>query len=42
VVPDLVCLRRGFGERVSEDELGLERGGCGDERFVAILPSIEW
>jgi hypothetical protein len=40
VVPDLVCLRGGFGERVSEDELELERGGCGDERFIAILPSI--
>jgi len=40
VVPDLVCLRGGLSERVGEDELGLERGGYGDECFIAVLPSI--
>ena len=38
MVPDLVCLGGGFSERVGEDELMLERGGDGDERFVAVLP----
>ena len=40
MVPDLVCLRGSFGERVGEDEFGLERGGYGNEGFVAVLPSI--
>ena len=39
-MPDLICLRRSFGERVSEDEFKLERGGCGDKCFVAVLPSM--
>ena len=37
-MPDLVCLWRGLGECIGEDELGLERGRDGDEGFVAILP----
>jgi hypothetical protein len=37
VFSDLVCLERGFGKRVGEDELGLERGGDGDEGLVAVL-----
>jgi hypothetical protein len=40
VVPDLICLRRGFGERVGEDKFELERGGCGDKCFVSVLPSM--
>jgi hypothetical protein len=39
VVPDLVCLRGGLGECISEDELALERGRDGDQGFVTVLPS---
>lgn len=38
MVPDLVCLRGCFREGIGEDELGLERGGDGEESFVAVLP----
>ena len=40
VVPHLICLQEGLGERVGERELGGEGGGCGEEGLVAVLPMM--